>query len=249
MSAYEPLAAWYDALTLDVDYSAFAQFYEQVFAGASGEVRTLLDLCCGTGTLTCILAARGYELIAADASPEMLMQAQQKAAGLPEGTTPPLLLCQRADALDLYGTVDAAFCSLDGMNYLAPEELRETLRRLHLFIRPEGLLVFDVRTPESFAALDGSTFVDETEDVLCLWRADFDEDAAVMRYGMDLFERRGGLWQREREEHVEYAHSLRWLSETLAAAGFDEVNVHSGTPQYAAGRRFVSARRAPNQEG
>ena len=245
MSAYEPLAAWYDALTQDVDYTAFAGFYEQLFCADSGEMHTLLDLCCGTGTLTCLMAARGYEMIAVDASPEMLMQAQSKAAALPEGSTPPLLLCQRADALDLYGTVDAAFCSLDGMNYLAPEELRETLRRLRLFIRPEGLLLFDVRTPESFAALDGSTFVDETEDVLCLWRADFDAGAGIMRYGMDLFERQGRLWQREREEHIEYVHTLSWLSQTLEAAGFDCVTVNEGTPQYAAGRRFISARRKP----
>ena len=244
MSAYEPLAAWYDALTQDVDYAAFTDLYERVFRAESGEWRTLLDLCCGTGTLTCLLAARGYEMIAADASPEMLMQAQSKAAALPAGSTPPLLLCQRADALDLYGTVDAAVCSLDGMNYLAPDELRETLRRLRLFIRPGGLFLFDVRTPESFRALDGSTFVDETEDVLCLWRADFDSETGVMRYGMDLFERRGRLWQREREEHIEYAHTLAWLTQALAAAGFDRVQVLTDTPQYDAGRRFFVARRA-----
>ena len=243
MSAYEPLAVWYDALTRDVDYSAFADFYERVFSADGGGMHTLLDLCCGTGTLTCLLAARGYEMIAADASPEMLMQAQAKAAALPEGSTPPLLLCQRADALDLYGTVDAAICSLDGMNYLSPDELAETLRRLHLFVRPGGLILFDVRTPESFRALDGSTFVDETEDVLCLWRADFDAESGVMRYGMDLFERQGGLWRREREEHVEYAHTLSMLRGTLAAAGFDRVTVHENTPQYDAGRRFISARR------
>ena len=243
MSAYEPLAVWYDALTRDVDYSAFADFYERVFAADGGGMHTLLDLCCGTGTLTCLLAVRGYEMIAADASPEMLMQAQAKAAALPEGSTPPLLLCQRADALDLYGTVDAAICSLDGMNYLSPDELAETLRRLHLFVRPGGLILFDVRTLESFRALDGSTFVDETEDVLCLWRADFDAESGVMRYGMDLFERQGGLWRREREEHIEYAHTLPRLEQTLAAAGFDRVTVHENTPQYDVGRRFISARR------
>lgn len=245
MSAYEPLAAWYDALTQDVDYAAFAALYERELHADGGAMHTLLDLCCGTGTLTCLMAERGYEMIAADASAEMLMQAQIKAAALPSECTPPLLLCQRADELDLYGTVDACFCSLDGMNYLTPAELTETLRRLHLFIRPEGLMLFDVRTPESFHALDGSTFVDETDDVLCLWRADYDPEAAVMRYGMDLFERRGALWQREREEHVEYAHSLPWLRETLEAAGFDQVTVLADTPQYEAGRRFLKARRAP----
>ena len=244
MSAYEPLAVWYDVLTQDVDYAAFADFYETVFRRDGGRMQTLLDLCCGTGTLTAILAARGYEMIAADASPEMLMQAQTKAAALPDGSTPPLLLCQRADALDLYGTVDACCCSLDGMNYLSPAELGETLRRLRLFIRPGGLFLFDVRTPDSFRSLDGSTFVDETEDVLCLWRADYDAEAGVMRYGMDLFERDGDVWLREREEHVEYAYTRETLEQMLAEAGFDRVTVYEDTPQYEAGRRFLSARRA-----
>ena len=76
MSAYGALAAWYDALTRDVDYAAFADFYEQCFQQGRGESHTLLDFCCGTGTLTRLMAARGYEMIATDGSPDMLMQAQ-----------------------------------------------------------------------------------------------------------------------------------------------------------------------------
>ena len=99
--SYGPLAAWYDVLTQDVDYSEFADFYEQQFRTAGGEFRTLLDLCCGTGTLTCLLSARGYEMIGADASADMLMQAREKAAALPTACVPPLLLCQPAAELDL----------------------------------------------------------------------------------------------------------------------------------------------------
>lgn len=129
MSCYGSLAAWYDQLTGDVPYAEFADFYEAEFSRCGGEFRLLLDLCCGTGTLTCEMARRGYELIGADASVDMLMQAQNKAAGLPQ---PPLFLCQQAEELDLYGTVDCAFCSLDGMNYLPPPSLPEVFRRLHL---------------------------------------------------------------------------------------------------------------------
>lgn len=78
----------------------------------------LLDLCCGTGTLTWELARRGYEMIAVDQSPDMLMEAQSKAVS---DVTPPLFICQEAGELDLYGTVDAAVCSLDGMNYIPAE--------------------------------------------------------------------------------------------------------------------------------
>lgn len=82
MSAYGALAAWYDALTRDVDYAAFADFYEQCFQQGRGESHTLLDFCCGTGTLTRLMAARGYEMIATDGSPDMLMQAQAHNAQL-----------------------------------------------------------------------------------------------------------------------------------------------------------------------
>ena len=103
MSCYDALARWYDSLTGDVPYGAFADFYEKLFAADGGEFHLLLDLCCGTGTLTWELAGRGYEMIGADRSVEMLMEAQGKST---EGVTPPLFLCQSAEELDLYGTVD-----------------------------------------------------------------------------------------------------------------------------------------------
>ena len=78
MSCYGPLACWYDRLTGDVPYDQFADFYEAEFSRAGGEFRLLLDLCCGTGTLTMTMARRGYEMIAADASVDMLMQAREK---------------------------------------------------------------------------------------------------------------------------------------------------------------------------
>ena len=152
MSCYVPLARWYDRLTGDVPYEAFADFDEALFRADGGEFRLLLDLCCGTGTLTWRLAARGYEMIGCDRSVDMLMQARDKAV---EGAAPPLFLCQSAEELDLYGTVDAAVCSLDALNYLEPGVLPEVFRRLHLFVRPGGLLVFDMRTPEFLRALDG----------------------------------------------------------------------------------------------
>ena len=83
MSCYGSLAGYYDKLTGDVPYSKFIEFYEAEFARDGGEFRLLLDLCCGTGTLTCELARRGYEMIAADASVDMLMQAREKSAELP----------------------------------------------------------------------------------------------------------------------------------------------------------------------
>ncbi len=240
MSAYGPLAAWYDTLTGDVPYSDFADLYEAEFARCGGEFRLLLDLCCGTGTLTAEMARRGYELIGVDASADMLMQAREKCAGLP---VPPLLLCQDAAEIDLYGTVDAAFCSLDGINYISFETLRTVFFRLRYFIRPDGLLLFDVHTPEWFRSLDGEIFVDESDDLLCLWRADFDEDSAAIVYGMDLFERQGRLWRRSGEEHVEYAHETAALCALLEELGYSEVRLIRDCPQKEQGRVFLCAKR------
>ena len=238
MSAYGPLAAWYDTLTGDVPYTRFADFYEAEFARDGGEFRLLLDLRSGTGTLTAEMARRGYEMIGVDASPDMLMQAREKCAELP---VPPLLLCQDASELDLYGTVDAAYCSLDGINYLPPQTLRTVFFRLRYFIRPGGLLLFDVHTPEWFRSLDGEIFVDESDDVLCLWRADFDEEENRIVYGMDLFERQGRLWRRSGEEHVEYAHELAALCDLLAELGYSDVRLLTDCPQKEHGRVFLAA--------
>ena len=240
MSCYGPLAAWYDRLTGDVPYAQFADFYEAEFARQGGEFRLLLDFCCGTGTLTAEMTRRGYELIGVDASVDMLMQAREKTAAL---SPAPLFLCQDAAELDLYGTVDAAYCSLDGMNYLPPESLPELFRRLRLFVRPGGLVLFDVKSPEWFRSLDGEIFVDETEDLLCLWRADLDEERQAVVYGMDLFERRGTLWSRSGEEHVEYIHEPERLRALLEDQGFFDITLHTDGPQSEAGRLFLTAMR------
>lgn len=240
MSCYDALARWYDSLTGDVPYGAFADYYEKLFAADGGEFRLLLDLCCGTGTLTWELARRGYEMIAADRSVEMLMEAQSKSA---EGAVPPLFLCQSAEELDLYGTVDAAVCCLDGFNYISLDTLGEVFRRLHLFVRPGGLMVFDIRTPAFLRSLDGQVFVDEKEDVLCLWRADYDEKLGGLVYGMDLFTRRGRLWERNGEEHIEYAHEPEALKLLLEKSGFENVRLREDGPQGGAGRLYIIARR------
>ncbi|MBP3654949.1 MAG: class I SAM-dependent methyltransferase [Oscillospiraceae bacterium] len=246
MNAYMGLARWYDDLTGDVPYEVFADYYERKFEERGKSVDTLLDFACGTGTLTCIMAERGYEMIAVDASSEMLMELMDKAYEL-EDAEPPLMLCQDAVSLDLNDVVDAAYCSLDGINYIVSEDLTELFRLLHLFIDPDGLFVFDINSPERFRSLDGQVFVDETEDVLCLWRADFDEGENALVYGMDLFTRtEDDLWERECEEHVEYAHEVEWLVKELTKAGFVNIEVDVEGPQSDKGRVFITAENTPH---
>ena len=146
MSSYQQLAGAYDELTWDVGYEKRADFLEKLFRRSRIPVHTVLDLACGTGSMTWLLAGRGYELIAVDGSQEMLAAAREKNA---PAEVPPLFLHQSMPRLDLYGTVDAAICCLDSLNYLTdPRDVQRTLRRLHLFISPGGLLTFDVRLPE-----------------------------------------------------------------------------------------------------
>ena len=240
MTAYGYLAQWYDSLTADVPYAQLADFYENLLKREGRDHLTLLDLCCGTGTLTLLLAGRGHELIGADASAEMLSVAAEKAAR-EDLAVQPMFLCQEAADLDLYGTVEGALCCLDGMNYLPPEDLPEVLHRLHLFIEPGGKFVFDFHAPEHLRALDGGTFVDETEDVLCLWRSEFDEGENALVYGMDIFRRSGKLWAREEEEHIEYAHSPTELKALLEEYGFEDVRIITDGPLCESGRLFICA--------
>lgn len=242
MTSYGALAGFYDDLTRDVSYSDFADYYERVFSAEDGEYRTLLDLCCGTGTLSCLMAGRGYEMIAADASPDMLMRAREKSAGIGQEARP-LLICQSAEELDLYGTVDAAYSSLDSLNYVPPKAMSEVFRRLHLFIRPGGLLIFDIRTPEFLRGMDGTVSVDERDGLLCLWRGTFDPGKNALHYGMDIFSRSGDAWRREIEEHTEYAHEPEWLRDLLGQAGFRNVLLRTDGPQGGEGRLFITAKR------
>jgi len=240
MESYGPLASSYDALTGDVPYGEFADYYEKLLAQEGKSSLTLLDLCCGTGTLTYMMAKRGHEMIGVDLSGEMLAVAAEKLEDF-DGKVRPLFLCQEASELDLFGTVEGAYCSLDGMNYLPPEELPELFERLHLFIEPDGKFAFDFHSPEHLRALDGGTFVDEDEDMLCLWRAEFDEEEQALVYGMDIFRRKGKLWQRECEEHVEFVHEPEQLKQLLEECGFTDVRLLCDGPGHEMGRLYIVA--------
>lgn len=224
MASYEALAASYDELTEDVDYLRRADFIEKLFRRARLPVHTLLDLACGTGTMTRLFTERGYELIAVDASAEMLMEAREKAQDI--AGVPPLFLQQSMPRLDLYGTVDAAICCLDSLNYLMTErEVRRTFERLRLFIAPGGALVFDVHGRSKLEAMDGQVFLDERDDVYCVWRTEFRRDRLF--YGVDIFRAAdGGVWERSFEEHRQRWYAPETLTRWLEDAGFCDVRTY-----------------------
>ena len=173
MNSYETLSEYYDRFTDDVGYEEWADFFERLFEREGVKPSLVLDLACGTGSLTRILAQRGYDMIGADASPEMLMQALQNTL---DCEPRPLLLNQRMEELDLYGAVDACLCCLDSVNYVTePEALQTAFERVHTFLNPDGLFVFDINTPEKFARIDGESYVREDDGVFCVWQETHEE--------------------------------------------------------------------------
>ena len=223
MSSYQQLAGAYDELTWDVGYEKRADFLEKLFRRSRIPVHTVLDLACGTGSMTWLLAGRGYELIAVDGSQEMLAAAREKSA---PAEVPPLFLHQSMPRLDLYGTVDAAICCLDSLNYLtSPSDVQRTFQRLHLFIAPGGELIFDVNTLDKFQSLDGQVFLDETEESYCVWRTEFRR--SICSYWVDLF-RKGtdGRYRRDTELHRQRYYAPEELAGWLREAGFGNICVY-----------------------
>ncbi len=221
--AYEYLAGCYDRFTTDVHYAAWADYLEKHFARSRLPIRTVLDLACGTGSLTCELAERGYEMIGADLSEEMLAQAAEKARAV-EGI-PPIFLHQAMEELDLYGTIDACVCCLDSVNYVTrPQKLARAFQRVHTFLMPGGLFLFDINTPYKLQSLDGQLFMDEDQEACCIWRAEYSPRRRICTYGIDLFCREpNGLWSRREEVHQEYAYEPEELEQMLRQAGFRQI--------------------------
>ena len=224
MNAYEALAASYDALTYDIAYDETLEFMESILQKLGKTPETVLDLACGTGSMSIRLARRGYRVTGVDISQEMLTAAYGTAMEL-EGDRP-LFVCQSMQELELPEPVDLTVCCLDSLNYLTdPADCRETFRRVFESLQPGGVFLFDINSSAKLRGLDGQVFLDETDDVYCVWRAEFAEEESVCYYGMDLFQRDGELWRRSFEEHAEYAYEVRELRDWLAAAGFSEIHV------------------------
>ena len=246
MGSYDFLAGSYDALTTDVDYPTWADYIERHFARLGRPVRTVLDLACGTGSLICELARRGYEVTGVDKSPEMLSLAEEKCRDLDNR---PRFFCEGMEALRLPGRVDACVCCLDSVNYvLQPRKLERAFRRVYDCLEPGGLFLFDVDTPEKLAAMDGQVFLDETEDEYCVWRGEYSPRRRVCSFWMDIFRREGELWRRGEELHEEYAYTMEELEGYLRQAGFAAAKQYGElkfrAPRPGEQRIFFAARKA-----
>ena len=241
MDAYHVLAKSYDRLTNDVDYEATVAFYYDILKREGLNPRTCVDLACGTGSVTAILVEKGLQVTGVDLSEEMLTVASQKAPGA-------WFICQPLQELKLPRAVDMAVCALDSLDYITdPKDCEEAIRRIYKALNPGGIFIFDVNTPEKLRAMDGQVFLDEDDDVYCVWRGEFDEETNICSYGMDLFQRAGDVWHRSFEEHCEYAYSEEQLVGYLKAAGFTNIEVYADreftAPREGEQRIYIKARK------
>ena len=233
MDAYKALAASYDRLTNDVDYEAVVAFYKEILVREGVTPRTAVDLACGTGSVAILLAEQGLQVTAVDMSEDMLTVASQKAVDM---INPPRFVCQPLQDLKLSRGVDLAVCALDSLDYITdPDDCAMAIQRIYKALNPGGIFIFDVNTPEKLKAMDGQVFLDEDDDVYCVWRGEFDEQTNICSYGMDLFQREGDCWYRSFEEHREYAYTQEQLTQYLRIAGFTHIEVY-------ADRRFEAPR-------
>ncbi len=224
MNAYAELARSYDRLTNDVDYQAVVAFYQEILKKEKLNPRTAVDLACGTGSVALLLAKAGIDVTGVDMSAEMLCVASQKAN---EQELPIQFVCQKLQNLSMPRGVDLAVCALDSLDYiLDPEDCQQALCRIYRALNPGGCFIFDVNTPQKLRDMDDQVFLDEDDDVYCVWRGEFDQQTNICTYGMDLFQRYGNVWHRSFEEHQEYAYTEAQLRQYLKDAGFTHIRVY-----------------------
>lgn len=223
MNSYSVLSEYYDRFTDDVPYEKWVEYFEAIFKKEGLKPHLVLDLACGTGTITKLLAQKGYEMIGCDLSVEMLTQAMNKTLGMEHA---PIFLNQSMDELDLYGTIDACVCCLDSLNYITnPGTLEKAFKRVSLFMEPDGIFIFDVNTRKKLEAISGQSFVREDGDVFCVWQAVLDGE--ICSYDFDIFENtKDNRWERYKETHRERIYDTEELKQYLTEAGFSDICVY-----------------------
>lgn len=214
---YGDFAGIYEKLQ-DINYEAFADYIEKIFKKEQISPEIVLDLACGTGTLTGIMAKRGYDMIGIDMSCEMLDIAREKSMN--DGLDI-LYLNQDMTDFELYGTVDAIICTLDGINYLTEEgELLHTLKLVRNYLNPGGIMIFDINSEYKISnVLGNNTYVSEEKDIFYVWQNEYDEEEKICYFRLDFFEKQGNVYNRYTEEQAERAYSEAEIRQAAEDAG------------------------------
>ncbi len=226
--AYENgFASVYDVFTGEVNYEERAEYILTLLKSNGITEGAILDVACGTGSLAEQFLKKGFEVVANDISFDMLNIAREKLSAYGDKV---LLLCQDMCELDLFGTVDAAVCSLDSVNHLTyEEEVEAAFESIGMFIRPGGLFVFDVNSVYKHRyVLSDKTFVYEDEDdtFLCWQNSECDEEDVVEMY-IDIFSKdNDGLYVRQTDYITERAYPEEYLRMALENNGFRVIGVY-----------------------
>lgn len=213
---YDRFADIYDEFMRDASYGEWADYIERLWERHGPAPRLVLDLACGTGSLTAELARKGYEMIAIDGSEQMLARAKEK---LPADTP---CLCQDMREFELYGTVDGVLCTCDSLNYLPEEEdLFRVFRLVENYLEPGGTFIFDLNTRYRFEQVYAdNTFAQTADDAAFIWENYFYEEEGINEYAVTFFEENeDGSYERAEETHYEKAYDIGRVEELLGAAG------------------------------
>ena len=215
--SYSKLARYYDSFTQNMDYEKRIEYICALLHGsmkkgldekaAACSDQVILDLACGTGVYSRALLRRGYDVVGVDASAEMLSIAREKCPEM-------LLLCQKLEQLDLYGTAQAAICLTDSINHITnPKDVQRFFQRLALFLEPGAPFIFDVNTQHKHAHVLGSnTFVYENDEVVCVWHNRWLPQEKMTEITLDFGD--------ETERFFERVYSVEELTAWLNKASF-----------------------------
>ena len=188
MSSYSDFAFYYDSLTGNVDYKKRAAYFDMLikkYCTSGG--RYLVDLACGTGSLSEEFAALGYDVIGIDYSEEMLSEALDKKF---DSDSDIQYVCQDMTSFELYGNADIIICALDSINHLASaDDIRKTIERVFMFLKKGGVFIFDANTAYKHREILGNnSFVIENDQVFCAWQNTFSENDNRVDIALDFFE-------------------------------------------------------------
>lgn len=226
MAGYGDFAYYYDLLTENVDYESRCNYIHSLLAENGIGKGILLDLACGTGTVSMLLSAKGYDMIGVDASEEMLSVAQEKKA---QSGADIIFLCQKMEELDLFGTINGAVCTLDSINHVTDEStVKEIFRRVSLFMEDKGIFIFDVNTPYKHReVLGNNTFVYDMDEVYCVWQNSTDEKL-LTTISLDVFEKdeEDDVYYKYSEQFCERGYELSDIEQWVKDYKFDIIGIY-----------------------
>jgi SAM-dependent methyltransferase len=208
----------------DVPYRQWLDYIMSVWSFYGFSPTSVLDLACGTGSMSLQLALRGYRVVGVDSSLKMLQVARRKLKS--HGLLAEFLYGDMRD-FTLGEPVDAAVCVFDSLNYLLePGDVQKAFRQVEKALRPGGMFVFDVNTPERLAIIPNEVHIMEGSDYYLVWRDVYDRSRKWWRVQLTGFIKDAGTWRRFDETHRERAFPLESVAEWLEDAGLNVLAVY-----------------------